>query len=128
MRARVDELLGAFSITHLRDAPAHSLSGGERRRVEIARALAGSPSFLLLDEPFAGIDPMTLSDIRALVGRLKEEGLGLIVTDHNVRETLSLVDRALIIHEGRILKEGSPQEIVADEAVRRQYLGREFVL
>jgi lipopolysaccharide export system ATP-binding protein len=119
-------LLNEFSISHLRNSPAVALSGGERRRVEIARALAADPEFLLLDEPFAGIDPIAISDIRELVRQLTSRGIGVLITDHNVRETLELVDRALIIHEGKVLMEGSPQEIVENADVRRLYLGEEF--
>ncbi len=126
--ARLRELLDEFSITHLRDSPAVSLSGGERRRVEIARALATSPDFMLLDEPFAGIDPIAISDIRKLVRQLTSRGIGVLVTDHNVRETLELIDTALIIHEGEVLTEGTPAEIVANPDVRRYYLGADFSL
>jgi lipopolysaccharide export system ATP-binding protein len=121
-------LLHEFSLTHLRNSPAVALSGGERRRVEIARALAADPDFLLLDEPFAGIDPIAIVDIRELVRQLTSRGIGVLITDHNVRETLELVDRALIIHEGRVLMEGNPQEIVEHRDVRRLYLGEEFSL
>jgi lipopolysaccharide export system ATP-binding protein len=124
----VDELLAEFSITHLRRAPALALSGGERRRVEIARALATQPHFILLDEPLAGIDPIAVSDIRDLVAHLKDRGIGVLITDHNVRETLEIVDRAYILHEGRVLMEGSPTEIVSDADVRRVYLGEKFSL
>ncbi|MGH6980621.1 MAG: LPS export ABC transporter ATP-binding protein, partial [Stellaceae bacterium] len=122
----VDELLAEFSITHLRRAPSMALSGGERRRVEIARALATYPKFILLDEPLAGIDPIALNDIRDLVAHLKDRGIGVVITDHNVRETLGIVDRAYILHEGRVLKEGKPSDIVADADVRRFYLGDRF--
>jgi lipopolysaccharide export system ATP-binding protein len=122
----IDELLAEFSISHLRRAPSLALSGGERRRVEIARALATDPKFILLDEPLAGIDPIALSDIRDLVAHLKDRGIGVVITDHNVRETLGIVDRAYILHEGRVLKEGEPGEIVADADVRRFYLGERF--
>ncbi|MGE0109466.1 MAG: LPS export ABC transporter ATP-binding protein [Bdellovibrionales bacterium] len=122
----LDELLVEFSITHLRRAPAIALSGGERRRVEIARALAAQPHFLLLDEPFAGIDPIALGDIRDLVAHLRGRGLGVLITDHNVRATLEIVDRASILHDGRVLMEGSPKEIVAHADVRRVYLGEGF--
>jgi lipopolysaccharide export system ATP-binding protein len=121
-------LLHEFSLTHLRNSPAVALSGGERRRVEIARALAADPDFLLLDEPFAGIDPIAIVDIRELVRQLTSRGIGVLITDHNVRETLELVDRALIIHEGRVLMEGNPQEIVENPDVRRLYLGEDFSL
>src|SRR5258707_3701137 len=126
--AIIDELLGEFSISHLRRAPAMALSGGERRRVEIARALATQPHFILLDEPLAGIDPIAVGDIRDLVAHLKDRGIGVLITDHNVRETLEIVDRAYILHEGRVLMEGKPSEIVADEDVRRGYLGKTFSL
>lgn len=125
---RLDALLGEFSITHLRTAPALALSGGERRRVEIARALASHPSFILLDEPLAGIDPIAVSDIRDIVSHLKDRGIGVLITDHNVRETLEIIDRAYIIHEGTVLMEGSPEEIVGNENVRRVYLGEKFSL
>jgi len=126
--AMLDDLLGEFSITHLRRAPALALSGGERRRVEIARALATQPSFILLDEPLAGIDPIAVGDIRDLVSHLKDRGIGVLITDHNVRETLDIVDRAYILHEGRVLMDGAPSEIVAHEGVRRVYLGERFSL
>jgi lipopolysaccharide export system ATP-binding protein len=126
--ARLDELLAEFSIGHLRQAPALALSGGERRRCEIARALAAQPSFMLLDEPLAGIDPIAVSDIRDLVSHLKDRGIGVLITDHNVRETLDIVDRAYILHEGQLLREGTPGEIVLDEDVRRVYLGERFTL
>jgi len=122
----LDELLVEFGIAHLRRAPAMALSGGERRRVEIARALATQPHFLLLDEPFAGIDPIALSDIRDLVVHLRDRGLGVLITDHNVRATLEIVDRAYIIHDGKVLMEGQPDEIVSHADVRRVYLGDEF--
>jgi lipopolysaccharide export system ATP-binding protein len=124
----LDDLLAEFSITHLRHTPAVALSGGERRRVEIARALASQPHFILLDEPLAGIDPIAVGDIRDLVLHLKDRGIGVLITDHNVRETLDLVDRAYIIHEGRVLMEGTPAQIVAHEDVRRVYLGDSFSL
>jgi lipopolysaccharide export system ATP-binding protein len=126
--AILDDLLAEFSITHLRRTSALALSGGERRRVEIARALACKPSFILLDEPLAGIDPIAVSDIRDLVSHLKDRGIGVLITDHNVRETLDIIDRACIIHEGRVLMEGPPSEIVAHEDVRRVYLGERFSL
>jgi lipopolysaccharide export system ATP-binding protein len=126
--ASLDALLAEFSITHLRRAPAMALSGGERRRVEIARALATQPHFVLLDEPLAGIDPIAVNDIRDLVAHLKDRGIGVLITDHNVRETLEVVDRAYILHEGRVLMEGKPSEIVADVDVRRVYLGERFSL
>ena len=120
------ELLDEFSIADLRHSPAVALSGGERRRVEIARALAASPQFMLLDEPFAGIDPIAIGNIRKLVRQLTARGIGVLITDHNVRETLELVDRALIIHEGKVLTEGTPHDIVNNADVRRYYLGAEF--
>ncbi len=126
--ARLDELLAEFSIAHLRQAPAVALSGGERRRVEIARALASGPAFILLDEPLAGIDPIAVADIRDLVSHLKDRGIGVLITDHNVRETLEIVDRAYILNEGEVLREGTPDEIVLDEDVRRVYLGERFSL
>lgn len=122
------ELCDEFSISHLRRSPAVALSGGERRRLEIARALAASPQFMLLDEPFAGIDPIAVGDIRQLVRQLTDRGIGVLITDHNVRETLELIDRALIIHEGKVLTEGTPNEIVNNPDVRRYYLGEEFSL
>ncbi|MDG1286507.1 MAG: LPS export ABC transporter ATP-binding protein [Rickettsiales bacterium] len=122
----LDELLAEFSITHLRTTPAIALSGGERRRVEIARALASKPSFILLDEPLAGIDPIAVSEIRELVAHLKDRGLGVLITEHNVRETLEIIDRAYIIHEGSVLMEGAPDEIVNNTDVRRVYLGESF--
>jgi lipopolysaccharide export system ATP-binding protein len=124
----LEDLLAEFSVTHLRRAPALALSGGERRRVEIARALASNPAFILLDEPLAGIDPIAVSDIRDLVSHLKHRGLGVLITDHNVRETLDIIDRAYILHDGRVLMEGAPAEIVAHEGVRRVYLGERFSL
>ena len=127
-KSRLEALLGEFSITHLRSAPALALSGGERRRVEIARALACTPNYILLDEPFVGIDPIAVNDVRALVGHLKDRGIGVLITDHNVRETLDIVDRAYILHDGRVLMEGAPSEIVADDEVRRVYLGERFRL
>lgn len=126
--ARLNDLLAEFSITHLRRTPALALSGGERRRVEIARALASSPNFVLLDEPLAGIDPIAVNDIRDLVSHLKDRGIGVLITDHNVRETLEIVDRAYIIHEGVVLMEGPPSEIVSHQDVRRVYLGETFSL
>lgn len=122
------ELLDEFSVSHLRHSPAVALSGGERRRVEIARALASRPQFMLLDEPFAGIDPIAIGDIRQLVRQLTARGIGVLITDHNVRETLELIDRALIIHEGEVLTEGTPTEIVNNADVRRFYLGEGFSL
>ncbi len=124
----LEDLLAEFSITHLRRTPALALSGGERRRVEIARALASQPHFILLDEPLAGIDPIAVGDIRDLVSHLKDRGIGVLITDHNVRETLEIVDRAYILHDGMVLMEGSPSEIVAHEDVRRVYLGERFSL
>ena len=126
--AKLDKLLDEFGLTRLRDAPAMALSGGERRRAEIARALAAEPSIMLLDEPFAGIDPISISDIRDLVCDLKRRGIGVLITDHNVRETLEIVDRAYIIYDGRVLFTGSPDELVADTNVRRLYLGEGFSL
>jgi len=126
--AMLEALLAEFSITHLRRAPALALSGGERRRVEIARALATQPHFILLDEPLAGIDPIAVGDIRDLVAHLKDRGIGVLITDHNVRETLEIVDRAYILHEGQVLMEGEPNAIVADVNVRRVYLGERFSL
>lgn len=126
--AMLEELLSEFSITHLRRSAALSLSGGERRRCEIARALASQPNFILLDEPLAGIDPIAVGDIRDLVMHLKDRGIGVLITDHNVRETLEIVDRAYIIHDGQVLMEGAPSEIVAHEDVRRVYLGERFSL
>ncbi len=125
---KLDSLLEEFNITRLRKSPSIALSGGERRRCEIARALASSPSFMLLDEPFAGIDPIAVGDIQELVMHLKGRGIGVLITDHNVRETLGLIDRAYIVHSGRILTEGTPDEIVANEDVRRLYLGEDFRL
>ena len=119
-------LLDELRISHLKSAPAVSLSGGERRRVEIARALASEPSFMLLDEPFAGIDPLAIADIRDVIGYLKGRGIGILITDHNVRETLDIIDRASIIHAGEVLFEGAPQEIVDNPDVRRVYLGDRF--
>ncbi len=126
--AELEALLDEFDIKRLRKSPSIALSGGERRRCEIARALAGQPSFMLLDEPFAGIDPIAVGDIRALVRHLTARGIGVLITDHNVRETLGLIDRAYIIHSGQVLTEGSPEEIVADADVRRLYLGEDFRL
>lgn len=124
----LEGLLAEFSITHLRRTPAVALSGGERRRVEIARALAGQPNYIMLDEPLAGIDPIAVGDIRDLVSHLKDRGIGVLITEHNVRETLNIIDRAYILNDGRVLKEGSPSEIVSDEGVRRVYLGERFNL
>ncbi len=125
-RATVRQLLEELHIEHLGDAPAISLSGGERRRVEIARALASEPSFMLLDEPFAGIDPLAIADIREVISYLKGRGIGILITDHNVRETLDIIDRASIIHAGEVLFEGSPAEIIDNAEVRRVYLGDSF--
>ena len=125
---RLEELLNEFSIEHLRRSPALALSGGQRRRVEIARCLAANPKYLLLDEPFAGVDPIAVGEIRNLVSDLKKRGLGVLITDHNVRETLEIVDRAYILHDGMVLRSGSAQEIVEDENVRRVYLGENFRL
>jgi lipopolysaccharide export system ATP-binding protein len=127
-RLLVDELLAEFGIAHLRRTPALALSGGERRRVEIARALASQPGYILLDEPLAGIDPIAVNDIRDLVIHLKDRGIGVLITDHNVRETLEIIDRAYIMHDGQVLMEGRPQEVVAHEGVRRVYLGERFSL
>jgi lipopolysaccharide export system ATP-binding protein len=125
-RERLEELLSDFSIEHLRRAPALALSGGERRRVEIARCLAADPKYLLLDEPFAGVDPISVGDIRHLVADLKKRGIGVLITDHNVRETLEIVDRAYILHDGQVLMSGTPEEVVENENVRRVYLGENF--
>jgi lipopolysaccharide export system ATP-binding protein len=127
-RVMVTALLEELHIEHLRNAPAISLSGGERRRVEIARALASEPSFMLLDEPFAGIDPLAIADIREVISYLKQRGIGILITDHNVRETLDIIDRAYIIHDGTVLTEGKPSEIVGNADVRRVYLGERFSL
>lgn len=125
-RERLEELLSEFSIEHLRRAPAPALSGGERRRVEIARCLASDPAYVLLDEPFAGVDPIAVNDIRTLVGHLRGRGIGVLITDHNVRETLGIIDRAYILHEGKMLMSGPPSEVVADADVRCVYLGEGF--
>jgi len=122
----LESLLNEFSIAHLRKAPALALSGGERRRLEIARALASQPNYILLDEPLAGIDPIAVGEIRRLVSQLKDRGLGVLITDHNVRETLDITDRAYILHGGKVLMEGTPSEIVANEEVRKVYLGDSF--
>ena len=124
----LDELLAEFGIAHLRRTPALALSGGERRRVEIARALATQPNYILLDEPLAGIDPIAVGEIRDLVSHLKDRGIGVLITDHNVRETLEIIDRAYIMHDGKVLMEGRPHEVVAHEDVRRVYLGERFSL
>jgi lipopolysaccharide export system ATP-binding protein len=128
LEAIVEELLAEFGVSHVRDTPAIALSGGERRRVEIARCLATNPSYILLDEPLAGIDPIAVNDIRDLVRQLKNRGIGVLITDHNVRDALDIIDRAYIIHEGQVLKEGTPSEIVGDRDVRRVYLGERFSL
>jgi lipopolysaccharide export system ATP-binding protein len=125
-REQLDHLLEEFNITRLRKSPSISLSGGERRRCEIARALASRPSYMLLDEPFAGIDPIAVGDIQELVRHLTQRGIGVLITDHNVRETLSLIDRAYIIYDGQVLTQGNPAEIIANEDVRRVYLGDMF--
>jgi lipopolysaccharide export system ATP-binding protein len=124
----LDELLAEFGIAHLRRTPALALSGGERRRVEIARALATQPGYILLDEPLAGIDPIAVGEIRDLVSHLKDRGIGVLITDHNVRETLEIIDRAYIMHDGQVLMEGRPEEVVANAEVRRVYLGEKFSL
>ena len=127
-RKKLEELLGEFSITHLRNAKAVNLSGGERRRVEIARCLASQPKYILLDEPFAGVDPIAVDEIRVLVRELKDRNIGILITDHNVRETLKIVDRAYIISNGKIIKYGTPDIVISDQDVRRIYLGDEFAL
>jgi lipopolysaccharide export system ATP-binding protein len=123
---RVNDLIAEFSIEHIRKSPAVALSGGERRRVEIARCLAANPASVLLDEPFAGVDPIAVGDIRALVSQLKERDIGVLITDHNVRETLDIVDRAYILHDGKVLMSGTPKQVVANKEVRRVYLGDDF--
>src|SRR3984957_5319416 len=128
LESLVEDLLAEFGIAHVRDTPAIALSGGERRRVEIARCLATHPSYILLDEPLAGIDPIAVGEIRDLVKHLKDRGIGVLITDHNVRDALDVIDRAYILHDGRVLKEGTPTEIVADRDVRRVYLGEKFSL
>ena len=125
---RLESLLNEFSVSHLRRAPALALSGGERRRVEIARALAANPSFILLDEPLAGIDPISVGEIRDLVGHLKHRGIGVLITDHNGRETLDIIDRAYMLYDGVVLMEGDPRDVVSHEEVRRVYLGEKFAL
>jgi lipopolysaccharide export system ATP-binding protein len=125
-REKLEALLSELSIARLRHAPALSLSGGERRRVEIARCLAADPKYLLLDEPFAGVDPIAVGEIRTIVADLKQRGIGVLITDHNVRETLDIVDRAYILHDGGVLMSGTPDEVVRDENVRRVYLGEDF--
>ena len=127
-KQKLDALLEEFAISHLRHSPATSLSGGERRRVEIARALATDPKFILLDEPFAGIDPIAVNEIRSLVSQLKNRGLGVIITDHNVRETLGITDRSYVLHDGMILKHGTSDEIIRDEMVKKVYLGEGFTM
>jgi lipopolysaccharide export system ATP-binding protein len=127
-REVVTALLEEFGIAHVRHSAATALSGGERRRLEIARAVATGPDYMLLDEPFAGIDPLAIADIRELVAHLKDRGLGVLITDHNVRETLDIIDRAYIIHKGEVLSEGTPEEIIRNEDVRRVYLGETFQL
>ena len=127
-KQKLDALLDEFSISHLRRSPATALSGGERRRVEIARALANDPKFILLDEPFAGIDPIAVNEIRCLVSQLKNRGLGVIITDHNVRETLGITDRSYVLHDGKILKHGTSAEIIRDPMVKKVYLGEDFVM
>jgi lipopolysaccharide export system ATP-binding protein len=127
-KARLEQLLDEFGLTRLRESPAMALSGGERRRCEIARALAAEPSIMLLDEPFAGIDPISIADIRELVRELKSREIGVLITDHNVRETLDIVDRACIIYDGQVLFAGTPEALVADQEVRRLYLGESFAL
>ena len=126
VRSITNDILEELHIAHLRSAPAISLSGGERRRVEIARALASEPNYMLLDEPFAGIDPLAIADIREVIGYLRRRGIGILITDHNVRETLDIIDRASIIHDGEVLFEGSPHEVLANPEVRRVYLGDRF--
>jgi lipopolysaccharide export system ATP-binding protein len=128
LEAAVEELLAEFGVTHVRNTPALALSGGERRRVEIARALATHPSYILLDEPLAGIDPIAVGEIRNLVKHLKNRGVGVLITDHNVRDALDIIDRAYILHDGQVLKEGTPEDIVSDRDVRRVYLGERFSL
>jgi lipopolysaccharide export system ATP-binding protein len=128
LNAMVEELLAEFGVTHVRQTPAIALSGGERRRVEIARSLATHPSYILLDEPLAGIDPIAVGEIRDLVVHLKDRGIGVLITDHNVRDALDIIDRAYILHDGQVLKEGTPSEIVSDRDVRRVYLGERFSL
>jgi lipopolysaccharide export system ATP-binding protein len=126
--SELERLLGELHITHIRDAEGQALSGGERRRVEIARALAANPRFVLLDEPFAGVDPIAVGDIQQIVHHLKERGIGVLITDHNVRETLSLCERAYILAEGQVIAEGSPDTLLANETVRKVYLGEQFRL
>ena len=126
IKAILEEILIEFSVSHLRKVSATTLSGGERRRVEIARALASQPSFLLLDEPLAGIDPIAISEINDLISQVKSKKVGILITDHNVRDTLKIVDKAYIMHDGKILKSGSPKEIIQDNIVRQVYLGKKF--
>ncbi|MBS1212096.1 MAG: transporter ATPase, partial [Proteobacteria bacterium] len=125
---RIEELLEEFSVSHLREQPAIGLSGGERRRVEIARALACEPRFMLLDEPFAGVDPISIIDIQKIIQHLRDRGIGILITEHNVRETLGICDRAYILNEGRVIAEGSSEEIVENQEVRKVYLGEHFSL
>jgi len=128
VRARLNELLDDFGLREIRKSPAPALSGGERRRVEIARAMASRPVYMMLDEPFAGVDPLAVKEVRKLITTLKKQGIGVLITDHNVREALSIVDRAYILHDGRIIMKGTPKQIVANEEVRQVYLGEEFKL
>jgi lipopolysaccharide export system ATP-binding protein len=125
-QAKLEILLSDFRIGHLRRTPALALSGGERRRVEIARALATDPKYILLDEPFAGVDPISINDVRNLVAELKSQGIGVLITDHNVRDTLKIVDRAYILHDGRVIISGLPKDVVNNDNVRRVYLGKDF--
>ena len=125
-QAKLEKLLSDFRIEHLRRTPALALSGGERRRVEIARALATDPKYILLDEPFAGVDPISVNDVRNLVSELKTRGIGVLITDHNVRDTLKIVDRAYILHDGRVMVSGLPEDVVNNDNVRRVYLGNDF--
>ena len=125
-QAKLEKLLSDFRIGHLRRTPALALSGGERRRVEIARALATDPKYMLLDEPFAGVDPISINDVRNLVTELKNQGIGVLITDHNVRDTLKIVDRAYILHDGRVIVSGKPKDVVNNDNVRRVYLGKDF--
>jgi lipopolysaccharide export system ATP-binding protein len=126
--AKLERLLSEFSLTHVRKNLGDRLSGGEKRRTEIARALATDPKFVLLDEPFAGVDPIAVEDIQAIISELKKRNIGILITDHNVQETLSITDRAYLLFEGKILKSGSAEELAADEQVRKVYLGQNFVL
>ena len=127
-KARLEELIEEFSLGHVRKNLGHNLSGGEKRRTEIARSLASNPNFILLDEPFAGVDPIAVEDIQSIVSKLKEKNIGILITDHNVQETLSITDRAYLLFEGNILKAGTAEELAADEQVRRVYLGQNFEL